>query len=369
MMTILQELCSLPTVPFLEGRVVEYVKQFVANRKKLKLARDEHGNLLISLAGKSTAVARWVFTAHMDHPGLISGRMIDERTVECELRGWVLAELMKGAKVRFFAGAREIRGEIVEVSADGGDGRGERGKTARVRVGKQVPPNVPGMFDMGTGRIRNGKFYSRVCDDLAGAAAALAMMDQLQESPPPSTVAVLLTRAEEEGFIGAVAASIEPRLLKKSDRLIAIECSAAQPYAPIGGGAIIRVGDRTSIFNSSLTYFLTQQAEGLAKADSSFKYQRQLMPGGTCEATVYDVYGFHAASMCVALGNYHNMDRKRGKMAAEFIDVADWTNMVKLFLAVARAGHTYTGDNTALRTRIEKRFENLRHLLNERAGN
>jgi len=115
MTRILQELCSLPTAPFLEGRVVEYVKQFVAARKKLRLTHDEHGNLLVSLPGKSKAVARWIFTAHMDHPGLISGKMIDKHTVECELRGWVLAELMKGAKVRFFSGGKEIRGEILDV--------------------------------------------------------------------------------------------------------------------------------------------------------------------------------------------------------------------------------------------------------------
>ena len=369
MPTILKELCSVPTAPFLESRVVEYIKQFVAERKSLRLARDEHGNLLVTLLGKSKAVARWVFTAHMDHPGLISIRMLDEQTVECELRGWVLADLMKGARVRFFVNGKEIRGEIIDVTADDGDGRGERGKLARVRVKRKVPANVPGMFDQGLGRIRNGKFYSRVCDDLAGAAAALRMIDELHKNPPQSTVAILLTRAEEEGFIGAVGASIEPRLLKKSDRLVAIECSAAQPYAPIGGGAIIRVGDRTSIFNSALTFFLTQQAETLAKEDASFKYQRQLMPGGTCEATVYDVYGFHAAAMCVALGNYHNMDRKRRRMAAEFIDLGDWKNMVKLFLAVARAGHTYTGDNTSLRARVEKRFNDLRHLLHEHGSN
>src|SRR5689334_20205664 len=127
MTTILQELCSLPTAPFLEGRVVEYIKQFVAARKRLRLARDEHGNLLITLVGRSKAVARWVFTAHMDHPGLISGRMVDERTLECELRGWVLAELMKGAKVRFFVEGKQIRGEILEVIGDAADGRGERG--------------------------------------------------------------------------------------------------------------------------------------------------------------------------------------------------------------------------------------------------
>jgi hypothetical protein len=39
------------------------------------------------------------------------------------------------------------------------------------------------------------------------------------------------------------------------------------------------------------------------------------MPGGTCEATVYDVYGFTAGSICVALGNYHNMDRRARAIA------------------------------------------------------
>src|SRR2546421_2991277 len=135
MTTILRELGSVPTAVVLEGRVGEYIRDFVSCRKKLRLARDEHGNLMISLAGKSKAVARWVFTAHMDHLGLISGNMIDAQTVECEVRGWVLAELMKGAKVRFFAGGKEIRGEIIDVTGDGGDGRGKRGKTARVRVG------------------------------------------------------------------------------------------------------------------------------------------------------------------------------------------------------------------------------------------
>jgi len=56
-------------------------------------------------------------------------------------------------------------------------------------------------------------------------------------------------------------------------------------------------------------------------------------------------------------------------MAAEYIDLGDWMNMVKLFVAVARAGHNYTGDNTSLRARIEKRFESLRHLLHEGGNN
>src|SRR4051812_20618718 len=364
-MKILQQLCSVPTAPFAERHVVRYVEQFVAARPKLNLSRDRFGNLLIDLpAGRGKAAAkqpRTVFTAHMDHPGFVARRMVDAKTLEANFYGWVQPDYFKGERVRFFGGDDvELRATVVDFTL--GDDR-KVPRTVRLRVSELVRPGSPGMWDQGEGRVKGGKFYSRVCDDLAGAAGALTMLDQLAKKPPKGPVAVLLTRAEEEGFIGAIAASLEPKLLRKSDRIIAIETSAMQPYAPQGKGAIIRIGDRTSVFNSALSYFLTQKADELAKKDKSFKYQRALMPGGTCEATVYDVYGFTAASICVALGNYHNMDTAKKRIAPEFIDVNDWNNMVKLFVHVARSGHEFEPGHKALRERVEKRFEKLKGLL------
>ena len=359
-MDILKELCSIPTAPFLEHRVVEYVERFVKARRRLKLSRDAHGNLLIELAGRKKGQPRWVFGAHMDHPGFITRGMVDRRTVECDFRGFVVAELMQGTKVRFFDGDEEIAGTVIEAIPEE---NGPRTRLARVRVPRPVASHIIGMFDQGEGRTKGKLFHSRVIDDLGGAAAALAMLDELHRKPPAAPVAVLLTRAEEEGFIGAIAAVLKPKLLRKTDRIIAIECSAMQPCAPQGAGPIIRVGDRTSVFNSSLTYFLTQQAEALAKADKGFKYQRALMPGGTCEATVYDAYGYHTASICVALGNYHNMNREKMAIGPEYIDVNDWKQMVRLFVRIARHGHEYEPGLKALRERIEKRFEGLKHLL------
>ncbi len=136
-----------------------------------------------------------------------------------------------------------------------------------------------------------------------------------------------------------------------------------QPYAPQGRGVIIRVGDKTSVFNSSLSYFLTEQATRLARKDKTFKFQRALMPGGTCEATVYDVYGFTASSLCVPLGNYHNMNRETQKIGPEYIDLNDWRNMVKLFVHLARTGHEYQPGHRLLKEKVEKRFRQLQHLL------
>ena len=80
------------------------------------------------------------------------------------------------------------------------------------------------------------RFTRRGIDDQGGVAAALAMLDVLHKKPADVPVAVLLTRAEEDGFIGAVAAVLQPKLLRKSDRLIAIECSADAALRPAGQG-------------------------------------------------------------------------------------------------------------------------------------
>lgn len=363
-MNILQEVCSLPTAPFVEDRVIAYAKAF-ARERKLRLTQDRFGNALIEVRGTQRRAPRWVFTAHMDHPGFVADRMTDDHTLRATFRGYVFAEFMAGEKVRFFVGDDEVTGKVIEAQAEK---KSPRAQSATIQIRKPVPKGSAGMFDQGEGRVKGSKFYSRAIDDLGGLAAALAMLDQIARKPAEATVAVLLTRAEEDGFIGAIAASLEPELLRKDDRLIAIETSAMQPYAKQGDGCIIRIGDRTSVFNSSLSYFITESAEALKKKDKAFRYQRALMPGGTCEATVYDVYGFHAGSICVPLGNYHNMDRQKGKIGPEYIAVSDWENMVKLFVAVARGGHEYEPGHKLLRERIEKRYEGLKKFLTPTAN-
>ena len=359
-LTILRELCSVPTAPFAERDVIEYATEFARQHPALQLSRDAFGNLLLELPGRRRKLPRWVFAAHMDHPGFLAEKMLDRRTLHAAFRGGVRAEYFKGGRVRFFDDGREVTGTVERFTVGKDRGYPDR---AILRVAAPVSAGCPGMWDQGEGRVRGRKFYCRVCDDLAGAAAALAMLDRLAKRPPRATVAVLLTRAEEEGFIGAVAAARRPKLLRKTDRIIAIECSAVQPYAPQGHGAIVRVGDKTSIFNSDLTYFVTQQAARLGDKDKSFRFQRALMPGGTCEATVYDIYGFVAASICVPLGNYHNMDTQKKKIGPEHIELDDWNSMVKLFVELARTGHTYEPGHKLLKTRVEKRFEKLKHLL------
>jgi endoglucanase len=363
-MNILSELCSVPTAPYAEHRVIEYVERFVRDRSKsLRLSRDRFNNQLIELRGKYPAKARrLVLVAHMDHPGFVARKMINGKTLQADFYGGVLREYVNGAKVRFFDETNtEIRGIVTSTTPD--KERPNYPSSAKIHLRMPVTPGSPGMFDQGPGRMKGNKFVSRVCDDLGGAAAALAVLDELSDKPPKNPVAVLLTRAEEDAFIGAIGAVLHPELLEKSDLIISIECSARQRYALQGNGVVLRVGDRTSIFNSAFMYFLNQQAQALAKRDSKFKFQRALMPGGTCEATVFDAYGYTTGAVCVPLGNYHNMDRHRRKIGPEYVDVNDWKNMVKLLAKVSRESHEFTADLGTLKEKIEKRFQAQRPLL------
>lgn len=358
---ILQETCAIPTAPFVEDRVVAYIEQF-ARKRKLQVSKDVPGNVLVSLGKPRKGQRRLVLTAHMDHPGLIAAEMMEKGLVKAHFRGGVLAEYVVGARVRFFDGDDEIGGTVLSV----GGATEERPypTSAVVKVSRDVLPRSPGMFDLTPGRVTHTHFHSRVCDDLAGVASALSALDTLRKKKLKVPFAVLFTRAEEVGFVGAIAAAMKPQLLRKADDLlVAIETSAEQPYAQQGNGVILRIGDRTSIFNSSFSAFIHDLCQAEAKRDKDFKFQRALMPGGTCESTVYDAYGYHAAAVCVPLGNYHNMDRKKQRIAAEYIHLGDYLNMVKLFLALAKSVHTYEPGHVVLKQRLEKRFRESEALL------
>ncbi len=223
-----------------------------------------------------------------------------------------------------------------------------------------MPPGVAGNFDFGTpaAKAKKKRLVARACDDAAGLAACLAALDRAR-SKAKTPVAVLVTRAEEIGFVGAIATVRDGKkgLLRKDDRVISIETSAAQAAAPMGEGCVLRVGDKTSVFHSGLTDFLHRRCVAIAERDKSFKFNRALMPGGTCEATAFDAFGHMAAAACVPLANYHNMDRENKKMAAEEIDLNDWRSLVTFLTDAGLNASDFDGKPTALRKSMTDRYQ------------
>ncbi len=379
---ILHDLVNLPTAPFVEQQVIDYILAFVDRRSALSVSSDRFGNLLVTYeprraraasrkrpASKSAGRSRPIlFAAHMDHPGFLAGEHIDARHLRAEWHGWVMASYFKGTRVRFFSGGRWVGGTITEVipekPAKGAARRaavGARNAPADnppaaviVRTQGRVEPGSPGMWDLPDAVVKDNRIHCRVCDDLAGLAAILAMLDAVCRKPISTTTYAFFTRAEEVGFAGALCA-VSDKTVPRNAVVVAVENSKAITGVSLGAGPVLRVGDKASVFTPAATAYCQVAAEALAARDKSFVFQRKLMDGGTCESTAYCHYGYEATGICLPLGNYHNMDLERKKIAPEFVDVRDYDNLVKWFIALAQAPATqlYDGSHPGLAKRLD----------------
>jgi endoglucanase len=260
-----------------------------------------------------------VLVAHLDHPGFhVVGDALAFKG------GLIAANALAGAPLHYFRrGERDPvgEGELLEATADKG------------RLTGATATNVQGDFAMWGfpgWSITDDRITARVCDDLLGCAAILAVLDEIAASQPSTCVWGLFTRAEEEGFLGAFEA-IRLGTVPKDADVLSLECSKALPSAPQGGGVIVRVGDRMSIFDPSLTAALEAAA---AKVDG-LTSQRRLMDGGACEATAFCAAGYRASGVAVPLGGYHNASDGDPGIVPETVLVDDFSSEVRLLTSLA----------------------------------
>ncbi len=209
--------------------------------------------------------------------------------------------------------------------------------------------------------VAGGFLYAHACDDLAGAAGALSALDVLRNHKNAGHVGVLLTVAEEVGFLGAIAAC-RRRTVPRKARLICLESSRSFLESPIGAGPILRVGDRMSVFSPDLTNRLGVLMAAYQDANPGFKAQRKLMPGGVCEASTFAAYGYESTCVCLPLGNYHNMvdidgvlaGKRPARVGAEYISVSDFHGMVDLLVHFAQ--HLDSARHPSMMERMEQRY-------------
>ena len=391
----LRELTAIPTAAGHEGRVLAWIDRWLTDRPEINRRTDAHGNVELTLAGQAAIPGPddsgpVYFTAHLDHPAFVVDRVIAPGTLELAFRGGVMDDYFDQARVRLH-------------HPDGGStagtitGRGDQSdpfktwlcdldEEAEAEVGDvatwDLPPVEVLAHDHEGRAVEGGCLYTNACDDLAALAAALAALDELRliraAGGPTLDARVLLTRAEEIGFIGAIGASRDA-FMPEGSRLIALENSRSFHHdSPIGGGPIVRVGDRVSTFSPTLTASVAKVAETISGSPAiplasqkdeppKWRWQRKLMPGGACEASVYCAFGYEATCVCLPLGNYHNMadlDAVQAKTNAtparvgrEVIALSDFDGMVDLLIACGKDMPATAG----LRDRLDK-------LWNDRSG-
>ena len=337
----LLELTSLPTAAGREHHVIAWIERWVAARSDLTLTRDEAGNLVLSAARSALTErdeAPLFITAHLDHPAFVVESIGADGAVELTFRGSVRDPYFVDAQIVIHASSGERITAAVTHAAPAKPLRACRATAHAslegVRAGDVATWMLPDAV------VRDGLLYAPACDDLAGVAAALAALDVLRTCGTATDVRVLLTRAEEVGFIGAIRAC---RLgtMPPGSRVLALENSRSYADSPIGGGPIVRVGDRLSTFDPDLTRGVAQIAAEEAVQDAAFRWQRKLMPGGACEATAFCAFGFASTCLCLPLGNYHNMadletvertDPAKASVGPEVISIEDFHGLVRMLV-------------------------------------
>jgi putative aminopeptidase FrvX len=360
-LALLRDVTQIPTVAGHEQRVVEYVTRWCAQREDVVLAPDASGNLHISLRSEGAGRPLY-FTAHLDHPAFVVQRIVAPDVVELAFRGGVMDDYFVNAPVV----VHDAQGGVHKATLFG-EGRTGEAQDGSASLFKHYmaefahPTDAVGIgdvavWDVGQSEVQDNCLHAPACDDLAAVAGALCAYDVLRLMPMAERshpVRLLFTRAEEIGFVGAIAAC-KHGTMPRDARVIALENSRSFAESPIGGGPIVRVGDRLSIFSPTLTDAVAKRAEEIAGAPMptaaqkfseapSWKWQRKLMAGGACEASVFCTYGYEATCVCLPLGNYHNMadltavqagtNTTPARVAREFISVADFEGLVDLLIA------------------------------------
>lgn len=345
----LAELTNLPTASGREDAVVDWVNRWAQRRDDLKVARDSGGNLFVTQKGRKRA-APALAVAHMDHPAFV----ILDGDGTFEFRGGVDAAYFTDAAIEVVSRPDGPTGRVTEydpkTSKGGASFRGD------------VHEGDIAMWRFRSRRQKKGLFRAPACDDLAGAAAALAALDKARRDPALRHFGVMLTRAEEVGLIGAIHAA-KHQTIPDGARLLSIETSRELPNARIGDGPIIRIGDRATIFDRELSNLICHAVE-----QAGLQHQRRLMDGGGCEATAFGVYGYRATGLCLALGNWHNRGNlaevEAGDEAAavpmlEEISIDDFHGLVDLLLVAARA---VDGEDARV-ARLDRLYESNRRYL------
>ncbi len=347
----LREILPLPTAPFHEEQIAARVRRF-ADENGLRCRSDRAGNLVIEYR-RGEGAPPVAFTSHMDHPGF--------EVISC--RG-------KSARLRLLGGVDEktLRNSRILLQSEGGSVRAtptavkmaknRRKEHTELSARCESPVRVGdwGHFDLVPLSLARGRITSKALDNLLSVAVILATLDELAASRRKARVYGVFTVAEEVGFVGAMELMLG-NLLPKRVPMVVLETSRELPSFKIGAGPVVRVGDRISIFDDPLTRWLSETAEGLQVKSVDFRFQRALMPGGMCEASLFQLSGRPSCALAVPLANYHNMGPNGA--APEWVNRNDTEGLLQLLIALARKGAD-PGRSEAFRRQLYRQHRRYR---------
>lgn len=383
----LNNLLSIPTAPFRERQVLEYLAGEL-QKAKVPFFFDSIGNLVAGasrerdykrkLALKRRSPLR-VMIAHTDHPGFHGRRWRSSGELEFVWHGGSPIAHLEGARV-WLADDDGLLTSSATIASVQMHGSGRKAIAEGVLIIRPAhdeserlkhAERIFGGFAFRAPVWSDGdRIYTKAADDLIGCYAILETVKRLKKRKDGAfeDFLGLFTRAEEVGFIGAIG-HFEHHLkpsLRREMIAVSLETSRALPGAEFGKGPVVRLGDRATVFSPGPTEVLRAIAEKTLPG----AYQRRIMDGGSCEATVAVAMETPAIGISVPLGNYHNQSFEGGPdsrgadgPAPEFVDRRDIERLLALCGALFERGIDWKNAWRHKRKDFDALFGKYRSLL------
>lgn len=351
----LQEVLSVPTGPFMENFLIDAI---TARLKKLApriaVKRDRFDNLLIQYREAPRKPAAFAFQAHLDHPGFRYREQTSSKGGIAEVLGGMSPNIV-GGKIRFYSTARAsgVSAKILECFSEPDASVPFSAKRVMVRISHRGPvaEGTLGMWDYPALKETRGFLKGRAFDDNLSVATLIFLLEDCARKKVASNFDVLLTRAEEVGFIGCLA-TLEHKTFKLPKLIVNLEMPRANNHIEIGNGVVVRVGDANLNYDVLLTASLQLLASQLSEKSPSFKFQRRLGFTGGTEVAPFILAGYSAGALCVPVEHAHNRD-DQGRPQPERVAVSDLLSFLEMITALA----VTAPDLKAPRALLLKRFE------------
>lgn len=355
---LFRHLTSVPTAPFREAavskKVLEWIRENLGAAARVRRVR---GGFIVSYRGAGPGPALCL-AAHLDHPAFDLLK-VTRTGATARLRGGLPPHLLAGAAVEAFPKVPKDNGPLARGVI--GPRPKKDGGAWTIRWNEPLKNGAKPDFAvlaLPACEVKDGWLRSRSVDDLLGCAISLEAMRRLAKARAKVNVTVLLNRAEEVGFVGALD-MIRSGALSPRDSYLSIESSRELPGSQPGKGPTIRLGDKATAFDPNLTALLDDAGETLRRRGG--KVQRLRLTGGTCEATAYLAFGYEAGGVAVPLVNYHN-GWGADAVAPEMVRLTDVEGGVRLLVEASKLFGARTLRGT-LRARLEKRHDGEKRAL------
>ncbi len=351
-MSILRRLAPIPTASFFERPVHELLSTVYAENfrstKAVSCRIDQWGNVIWHYAGDPNrlnpkSIANVV---HTDHPAFHVHNKFVDGTVWIKMMGGLNPDLVVGTELDLHTTKNSFvnKGKVIG-AVDAAEGNPSQRYVLKAETGEPAQFATINFGLEGRLIVDSGEdlLRSPVMDDFSAIAMSIAALREIVNRKLPIDIYTVFHRAEEVGLLGAHGVA-RSGSIPLNALVYSVENSSykgkknpespIEQLAEIGGGIIIRTGDRSVPQYNETALELLRQARSSME---NHKTQERLMTGGTCEAGIYGAHGFRVAGIAVPLKYYHNNGALEGKFSfvPEEIHEGDFHAGTALMVAAA----------------------------------